>query len=250
MSSHVTDDGVRLHVEITGPDEAPTVVLAHGLADSVTLGWRATGVLDRLTAAGLRTVAYDARGHGMSEAPHHPERYGDDRLAADLAGIVGAYAGPSTVVAGYSMGAATILFAGTVGLAVTGAVVGAAPRAVLGWSDADETMRDTAIAVLEGRQAPDAAMQSWLDFLKATNNDKAALAAFLRGHRPVVEHWDHITAPTIVAAGVDDATAAPTADVVSRLPRGRSLDLPGDHFTAMAAPAFTDAIVELARSST
>src|SRR5262245_20323595 len=116
MTSHVTDDGVRLHVEITGPDGAPTVVLVPGLAASVALGWRATGVLDRLAAAGLRTVAYDARGHGMSDAPHQPERYDDDRLAADLAGIVRAFAGSRTVMVGYSMGAATILFGGTVGL--------------------------------------------------------------------------------------------------------------------------------------
>lgn len=247
MMSHMTDDGVRLHVEITGPDDAPTVVLVHGLASSIDLNWRATGVLDRLTTAGLRTVAYDARGHGMSAAPYDAQRYGDDRLAADLAGVVTAYAGPSMVVAGYSMGAATILFGGTTGLSVTAAVVGAAPRAVLGWSDDDETMRATAIAVLEGRQAADAVMQSWLDFLTATNNDKAALAAFLRGHRPVIRNWDRLTVPTVVAASVDDATAAPIADVVARLPCGRSLPLPGDHFTAVAAPAFTDAIVELAR---
>ncbi|MGH3623353.1 MAG: hypothetical protein ACRDQ5_16405 [Sciscionella sp.] len=43
MTGHVTNDGVRLHVEITGHDEAPTVVLVH-VAGSVALGWRASGV--------------------------------------------------------------------------------------------------------------------------------------------------------------------------------------------------------------
>lgn len=44
MTGHVTNDGVRLHVEITGHNEAPTVVLVHDVAGSVALGWRASGV--------------------------------------------------------------------------------------------------------------------------------------------------------------------------------------------------------------
>jgi len=79
MPDLLTGDGVRLAVDITGPDDAPTVVLVHGLAASVDLGWRATGVLERLAAAGLRVVAFDARGHGRSDAPHQPARYGDAR---------------------------------------------------------------------------------------------------------------------------------------------------------------------------
>ena len=55
--AYVTSDDVRLNVEIDGADNAPTVVLVHGLAASVALGWRAPGVLERLGAAGLRTVA-------------------------------------------------------------------------------------------------------------------------------------------------------------------------------------------------
>src|SRR5206468_8118592 len=63
MAEHSTTDGLRLAVEIEGPDDAPTVVLVHGLAGSIALAWRATGVLDRLSAAGLRSVAFDLRGH-------------------------------------------------------------------------------------------------------------------------------------------------------------------------------------------
>ena len=55
-------DGVRLHVETSGPADAPvTVVLLHG--------W----CLDRRTwhhqvaaLSGARVIAYDARGHGRS----------------------------------------------------------------------------------------------------------------------------------------------------------------------------------------
>src|SRR4051812_48191842 len=92
MSDLLVSDGVRLAVDVTGPDDAPTVVLVHGLAASVDLGWRATGVLDRLGGAGLRIVAYDARGHGRSDAPHDPAHYGDERAAADLGEVLAACA--------------------------------------------------------------------------------------------------------------------------------------------------------------
>jgi len=58
MPRHLTSDGVRLHVEVAGPDDAPTVVLVHGLAASIEIGWRAPGALARLGDAGCETVAY------------------------------------------------------------------------------------------------------------------------------------------------------------------------------------------------
>ena len=75
----------------------------------------------------------------------------------------------------------------------------------------------------------------------------AALAAFLRGHRPVIEHWDRIDTAVVVAAGIADAGAAPLPDLGARLQHATPLDLPGDHIAAAAAPEFTAAIVALAR---
>jgi pimeloyl-ACP methyl ester carboxylesterase len=245
--AYVTSDDVRLNVEIDGADDAPTVVLVHGLAASVALGWRAPGVLDRLGAAGLRTVAYDARGHGHSDKLHEPDHYGDARLMLDLAEIVQGFAGPDAVVAGYSMGAATVLLALSVGLDVRAAALGATPYAVLRWTDADEQQSASAIAVLEGRAVPDAEMMLWIDFLDAIRADKAALAACLRGLRPVVAGWERITGPAVVAVGATDASAAPASELTARIPGAVALELAGDHYSAVSDPAFTDAIATLAR---
>src|SRR5204863_3238743 len=125
MPELLTSDGVRLAVDVTGPADAPTVVLVHGLAASVDLGWRATGVLDRLADAGLRIVAFDARGHGRSDAPREPQWYGDERAATDLMEVVTAFAGPSPVIVGYSMGSATVLWALAAGFDARAAVLGA-----------------------------------------------------------------------------------------------------------------------------
>src|SRR5918997_3139135 len=91
-------DGVRLHVEISGPADAPvTVVLLHG--------W----CLDRRTwhhqveaLRGARVVAYDARGHGRSGATRLKSAT-LARLGDDLAEVLRQHApdGP-VVLAGHS----------------------------------------------------------------------------------------------------------------------------------------------------
>ena len=248
-ASYLTSDDVRLHVEIDGPDAAPTVVLVHGLAASIALGWRAPGVLERLGAAGLRTVAYDARGHGRSEKPHEPERYGDGRMALDLVEITQAFAPIDAVAVGYSMGASTVLLALTAGLDVRAAVIGATPPAVLRWTDEETVQRAAAIAALAGDESPEPAMRLWIDFLDAIGTDKEALAACLLGHLPLIEHWDRIVVPVVVAVGADDAGAAPAAELVARIAGAVPLALAGDHYSAVSDPAFTDSIVELARAS-
>jgi len=104
-SEVILSDGVRLHVEITGPADAPvTVVLLHG--------W----CLDRRTwhhqAAGLRNarvITYDARGHGRSGSTRLRSAT-LAQLGDDLAEVLRQHApsGP-VVLAGHSMGGMTVM---------------------------------------------------------------------------------------------------------------------------------------------
>jgi pimeloyl-ACP methyl ester carboxylesterase len=99
-------DGTELHVEVFGPEDGATVVLAHGWTEALRF-W--TYVIRRLERQGLRVVAYDLRGHGASDpatdADYAIPRFGED-LEAVLAGCV-----PEpqrAVVAGHSLGAMSI----------------------------------------------------------------------------------------------------------------------------------------------
>ena len=249
MPDHITSDGVRLSVELDGASAAPAVVLVHGLAGSVSLNWRGPGVIDRLTAAGLRTIAFDLRGHGRSDAPGDEASYGDARMVDDVIEIVDAFATRDAVIVGYSLGAAITLLALEAGLDVRAAVVGAAPAAVLGWSEDSSATRDAAVAVLRGLTDPDDAMKAWLDFLDATGQDRDALASVLAQHRPVVEHWDRIMVPCAFVAGEADAMAAPLAALSERLPGSRTVTVSGDHFTALATAEFSGVIVDVAASA-
>ncbi|MFC7220423.1 alpha/beta fold hydrolase [Streptomyces polyrhachis] len=102
-------DGSRLHVEVHGPDDAPTVVLIHGWTCS-TAFW---APVVRDLAADHRVVAYDQRGHGRSPAPGSSGGYSTTALADDLGAVLQATLRPGerAVLAGHSMGAMTLLAA-------------------------------------------------------------------------------------------------------------------------------------------
>ena len=101
-----TDDGVDLHVEFDGPEDAPlTVVFCHGF--TARLGeWQLQreAVRDR-----ARLVLWDHRGHGRSSWAD-PTTATIDRTARDLGQVLDAVVpeGP-VVLAGHSMGGMTVM---------------------------------------------------------------------------------------------------------------------------------------------
>jgi pimeloyl-ACP methyl ester carboxylesterase len=103
--SVLTGDGLRLHVNVQGHDDADlTVVLAHGWTQSMHT-WRyqardLPGAVDRR----IRVVRYDHRGHGRSDGTAECDATVDN-LARDLAAVIDTLApqGP-LVLAGHSMG--------------------------------------------------------------------------------------------------------------------------------------------------
>ena len=101
-------DGVRLNVEIHGPDGpgVPTVVLIHGWTCSIPF-W--APVIEAL-AGELRVVGYDQRGHGSSDIPAAGQ-YSSEVLGQDLEAVLdGVLAeGQQAVLAGHSMGGMTVM---------------------------------------------------------------------------------------------------------------------------------------------
>jgi pimeloyl-ACP methyl ester carboxylesterase len=103
-------DGVRLHVETSGPADAPlTVVLLHGWCLDRRTWHHQVAALDRMRHGRPRVVAYDARGHGRSGSTRLRSAT-LAQLGDDLAEMLDRYAATGPVVlAGHSMGGMTIM---------------------------------------------------------------------------------------------------------------------------------------------
>jgi non-heme chloroperoxidase len=108
MKAHTVPGGggLRLHVREWGNPDGPPILFIHGWSQN-HLCWARQ--YEGALADEFRLVAYDLRGHGMSEAPLEPEHYTDDRRwADDVAAIVDALGLGRPVLVGWSYGAFVI----------------------------------------------------------------------------------------------------------------------------------------------
>jgi pimeloyl-ACP methyl ester carboxylesterase len=94
--------GLRLHVREWGRADGPPILFIHGWSQN-HLCW--SRQYESALADEFRLVAYDLRGHGMSEAPLEPQHYTDGVLwADDVAAILDQLHLDATVLVGWSYG--------------------------------------------------------------------------------------------------------------------------------------------------
>lgn len=97
-------DGVRIVADVTGAQDGPTVVLAHG-GGQTRHSWN--GAMRALAQQGYRVINYDGRGHGDSGwSPSGV--YSLDLRARDMRAVLRGTSGPVALV-GASMGGATAM---------------------------------------------------------------------------------------------------------------------------------------------
>jgi non-heme chloroperoxidase len=98
--------GLRLHVREWGKADGPPILFIHGWSQN-HLCWGKQ--YESALADEFRLVAYDLRGHGMSEAPLAPEHYAEGELwADDVAAIMEQLQLDRPVLVGWSYGAFVI----------------------------------------------------------------------------------------------------------------------------------------------
>ena len=98
--------GVRLHVREWGNADGPPILFIHGWSQN-HLCWERQ--YESALRDEFRLVAFDLRGHGMSEAPPGSEPYTDGGLwADDLAAIINGLGLEHVVLVGWSYGAFVI----------------------------------------------------------------------------------------------------------------------------------------------
>lgn len=99
-------DGTLLHAEVSGPEDAPPLLLAHGYG----MGLRSWHYQRRDLSGEFRVIAYDQRGHGRSARAASGD-YSIQALGRDVAAVLDALVSPSerAVAAGHSLGGMSIL---------------------------------------------------------------------------------------------------------------------------------------------
>ncbi len=94
--------GLRLHVREWGKADGPPILFIHGWSQN-HLAWARQ--YESPLASEFRLIAYDLRGHGMSEAPTEPGHYTDGKLwADDVAAIIEELHLDRPVLVGWSYG--------------------------------------------------------------------------------------------------------------------------------------------------
>jgi len=93
--------GIRLRIAESGPPSGLPVMMLHGWGASVYMYRHA---LERFPSAGIRTIAVDLRGHGLSDKPHEDNAYSLNAYHADVEALLDALELSSVCMVGQSMG--------------------------------------------------------------------------------------------------------------------------------------------------
>ena len=241
---------MRIAYEVRGdPGDRPPVVLHHGFSVSSDVQWVGPGIAPALEAAGRRIVLLDARGHGLSDGPHDPARYGEVRMSHDLRRLVDHLGVDEYDLVGYSMGAVVALITAADDPRVRRLVVGGVGAAIVELGGVDTRALPNG-ALVEALEADDpttltdpmlGGLRALVDALGA---DRLALAAHARVVHQSPIALDRITAPTLVLAGRDDPLAVRPEVLADAVPDARLQLVRGDHFGAVADPDLTRATVD------
>src|SRR5438105_68514 len=98
-------NGVKIHYVVLGKEDGEPVLLIHGFTVNIDLQW--APVLKAL-AKDYKVIAVDCRGHGGSEKPHDPRKYGLE-MTRDAVRLLDHLKIDKAHVVGYSMGGSITL---------------------------------------------------------------------------------------------------------------------------------------------
>ncbi len=239
-----TFDGLNLVWTETGsPNGRPTLVL-HGFLASAQLNWIDPGLAAAMATTGRRILLPDLRGHGQSDAPIDPSAYPKDALPKDQEVLLAQLGLTDFDLVGYSLGART-----AVRILARGH---ASPAKVLlgGMGEAGITTVGTRKDYFEdgirnGANAKDARAGAYIQtILKQRGmSPEAALGVLSTQMSTSPEQLAKIKTPVLVVNGDQDRDNGDPVALAAALGNGTCQLVPGNHLSAVAEPAFRDALV-------
>jgi pimeloyl-ACP methyl ester carboxylesterase len=224
-------DGAELAWHELG--EGRAVVLLHGLFSDAETNWIRFGHAAEIAGRGLRAIMPDLRGHGTSARPHDPAAYPSDILVDDGLALIAHLGLTDYDLGGYSLGGRT-----AARMVVRGARPGQLIVAGMGIDGMIDTGRRTGHfrRILKGLGTHERGSPEWMAeaFLKTTSGDPQALLPLLDSFVDTKEaELRAIDLPTLVLSGADDSDNGSAEELAALLPRGRYVEVPGNHMSAV-----------------
>jgi len=249
--------GAKIRYVVEGKGEP--VLLIHGYTASVEMNWKMPGVFKELTK-NYQVIALDNRGHGKSDKPHDPKKYGQE-MAEDAVRLLDHLKIEKAHIVGYSMGAVITckllaIHPDRFLTATLGGHAGIREGADTSFYDkmADSLEEGKGLAPLierltpPGKPKPTEAEIKTINALILSLNDPKALAAVARGFKGLAVSWEKLEAnkvPTLALIGDQD----PLKEGVDAL-KGRMANLKitvikdADHRSAFGRPEFIKTLQE------
>jgi len=226
-------------------------VLVHGFASNKEVNWVQPGWISTLTRDNRRVIALDNRGHGQSTKLYDPADYHTDRMAADVAALIGHLGLERADVMGYSLGAriSAVMAARHPELARSVILGGVGIKLIEVAGLHHDVARSLELPSID--DVVDRQGKAFRLFAEQTKSDLRALAACLRGSRQTLkrEELGAVQAPTLIAAGTKDDIAGSPAGLAELFPNGQALDIPNrDHMVAVGDRVFKAAVLEFLKN--
>jgi len=259
---YFSSDGARIRFVDVGVGEP--LVLIHGFGGSIDY-WISAGTVNTLSKE-FRVIAMDCRGHGKSDKPHDPKRYGI-RMVTDVASLLEHLRLPKAHIVGYSMGGSlTVKFITLYPDRVITATIGGS-SGVRGWTaQSEQNAVQVATSLEQGKGMRPLILQLWAtdepkpseDVIErrsrewlAPDNDALALAAVMRGYHEWAvtdEQLKAARAPLLAVVGTVDPRLAGVSALKALLPSLEVVTIEGaSHLTAdergtLRRPEFANAV--------
>jgi pimeloyl-ACP methyl ester carboxylesterase len=258
-ASDFQSNGVKLYYTEAGNPKGEPVILVHGYVITSTLQWTIPGVTKPLLKD-YRLILFDNRGHGLSDRPTDPEKYGLE-MVHDVARLMDHLHIKQAHIVGYSLGAfiahkfAAIYPDRTKSIVLGGAGwLQVGPATETSDAIADSLLKKNSLEPLfRGLHPPDAPPLEAKDIDRVNKlalliNNPKALAAVAKGMKHFVltpEEVKKIKAPTLCIVGERDPLIQSAKNLEGERPGLQMLYVPGaNHMNCFELPIFRERIAE------
>jgi pimeloyl-ACP methyl ester carboxylesterase len=244
-------NGVKIHYTVEGQGEP--VLLIHGFTANIQTQWALPGIIKALSSD-YQVIAIDNRGHGKSDKPHDPKKYGQE-MVEDAVRLLDHLKIKKAHVVGYSMGAMiTSKLLTTHPDRILSATLGGSGglregRDLTFFNQLAESLEQgrgmgTLIEALTppGRPKPTAEQLEAINTMLTLMNDTKALAAVARGFKELAVAEGKLKAnrvPTLALIGGDDPLKAGVDALRGVMANLEVVVIENtDHLTAFSSPEF------------